>query len=263
LEKGFKQVSANFNQNSKTSIMFYGGNIFQIEESPYSEWVESIPANPWLFGGQLKPITSLFPDSLSHKKIQTDYAYTIYLDKAYLVDIKIILEKFIGNVVEKHTGMKLIEQINELQRNKIPNHDNVTQIRESVDEFLKSARSSYGKAKIEVRTASVYDSNKFFELDPFCIVYVDGIYAGETRIARNTARPSWFETFTTRYINIESTIQFCIYETNRVTGKHLIGCGSTNVKNIIDKGLEGIPSTENTYRDNWLEVTIWWIPESN
>jgi hypothetical protein len=260
---GTEHVSEEFKENSRIIKKHYGGNVFEDIDNNYQAWVKSLIGEPWLFGGYLRPISYLFPDSLSHKKIQSDIASIVYFDKAYLVDIKNILNFYIEKVIEKEIGQKLIHSINELQKERVPNHDNVTQIKSYVDDYLKTARNSYGSAKIQVRHAIVRDSNVFFKLDPYCVVYADNRYIGQTGTARSTSSPHWDQTFIAKYININSQLTFCIWDANRAWDNKQIGCGSTTVQKIIDKNLEGIPNTENSYRDYSLELSIWWIPNSD
>lgn len=216
---------------------------------------------PWLFGGHLNPISNLFPKSLEHKKTETDFAMIVYLDKAYLADVKSLLNHYIGKVIEKEPGEKLLQRVTDLQRDEVPKHNDVIQVKTYIDDYLKTARNTHGSAKIEVRRASVRDSNIIYKLDPYCIIYADNREIGRTGTARSTSSPNWYQTFIAKYINIQSQITFCIWDANQAWSDKMIGCGSTTVQNIIDKNLEGKPNTENSYKDYSLEVTIWWIPD--
>lgn len=261
-ESSSKYVSEQFVQNSNIIMRKYGGQVFEYNDN-YKKWVESIPEHPWLFNGYLRPISDAFPESLAHKKKQVNFATIVYLDKAYLTDIKNALGLYIETVIEKETGKQLIKRITELLKEKIPNHDNVTQIKSDVDEYLKTSRNSYGYAKIEVRTAYVRDSNVIFKLDPYCRVYAENREFARTSTARSTQYPKWFQTFITPYINIQTPIRLCVWDKNQNWDDKQIGCGSTTVQEIIDKKLEGKPSTQNSFKDYWLEATVWWIPKPN
>ena len=68
--------------------------------SEIGAWIDTVPENPWVFGGQLKPISAFFKDPI--KKDDMDTAIREYLNSTWLESLKIRIEKEKDDFVNKN-----------------------------------------------------------------------------------------------------------------------------------------------------------------
>jgi hypothetical protein len=88
------KVSELFKQNSQHSERYFGGMANLFVEDGYKTWWPTVAGNPWLFSGQLRPITDLFPNG--SKRDELIRARDIYVERNYLKELHRILFSFIG-----------------------------------------------------------------------------------------------------------------------------------------------------------------------
>ena len=61
---------------------YYGGFTNLLDKAGMKEWMPTVIGNPWLFRGNLIPISDLILDDMKKKEMKV--AVQVHLDKAYL-----------------------------------------------------------------------------------------------------------------------------------------------------------------------------------
>jgi hypothetical protein len=141
------KVSDEFIKSSHTHEAFYGGNtnLLSSQVPNFTQWISSVPKNPWLYEGQLAPLTNLIP--AGPKRDAIALATTITLDKAYLTDLSRSLELLLNTFYMKNTAPErtqstnYLNQVNALKSQPIPNHSQVTSLGQVVDAFIIAERN--------------------------------------------------------------------------------------------------------------------------
>ncbi|XP_064650343.1 perivitellin-2 67 kDa subunit-like [Lineus longissimus] len=113
------RVDSTFSSKTTVTIRYYGGH----HNPSYNVWYTSVKNNPWLFGGQLAPITNLISDA--GKKAAMMKAVTVHMDKAFLRDIQSDIYTMLAKVSD--AGLKGVLQaklaeIVTLLRSTVPNN---------------------------------------------------------------------------------------------------------------------------------------------
>jgi hypothetical protein len=135
-----KKVSEEFVKNTQTDASYYGGKSNLMKAGGWADWWETVPRDPWLFGGNLKPIENLINGT---KKAQVSEAVRIKLDKAFLNDMKnslILFSKYAKVSVENELNM-----IEKVLVNSIPSHDEVMKVKGIVDSFVAKENAELDK----------------------------------------------------------------------------------------------------------------------
>ena len=111
--------STSFQQATHTSSHYYGGRPGALLEPNFSDqqfnqWSATVLEDPWLFGGQLKPIESLITDE--HLREQVKQAIFVRRSSAYLTDMKqsltlISRSTFVSDRVNLNQQLHHIEEL--------------------------------------------------------------------------------------------------------------------------------------------------------
>jgi hypothetical protein len=141
------KVSDEFIKSSHTHEAFYGGNtnLLSSQVPNFTQWIASVPKNPWLYSGQLAPLTNLIP--AGPKRDAIALATNITLDKAYLTDLSRSLELLLNTFYMKNTAPEsaqttnYLNQVNALKSSPIPNHSQVASLGQVVDAFIITERN--------------------------------------------------------------------------------------------------------------------------
>ncbi|CAG2172914.1 unnamed protein product, partial [Oppiella nova] len=137
-----KNVTQEFKQNSEVFTAFYGGKANLLKDNnSWAQWWETVPRDPWLFGGNLKPIDNLIEGA---KKPQVAEAVRVKLDKSFLEETKqelILFKKFSPVSVDSY-----VASIDKLLTQSIPTHDDVKAVKQSVADFLAKETAKLDKA---------------------------------------------------------------------------------------------------------------------
>ncbi|KAK0060711.1 perivitellin-2 67 kDa subunit [Biomphalaria pfeifferi] len=77
-------VDESFKSSTTQTVRYYGGNTNLLTKSGISEWQPTVSKDPWLFSGELKPLSGLISDSnkrSSMEKAVENYVLRYYLDE--------------------------------------------------------------------------------------------------------------------------------------------------------------------------------------
>ncbi|XP_054155501.1 perivitellin-2 67 kDa subunit-like [Oppia nitens] len=158
--KDVQNVSRQFAQSAEVMTAFYGGKANLMREgNNWPEWWDSVPRDPWLFGGSLKPITNLVSGP---KKTQVTEAVRVKLDKALLEDLRGSLTLF-----HKYTAVPVTEELTALDAvigRQSPVHTDVKNIKQAVADFLTRETAKLNKQylkTLEDRIQSLQDIELF------------------------------------------------------------------------------------------------------
>ncbi|KAI8794351.1 perivitellin-2 67 kDa subunit [Biomphalaria glabrata] len=84
-----QRVDQNFTNASTHIVRYYGGNTNLLAQNGVSEWQTTVDLDPWLFSGELKPISDLISDET--KKQSMERAVENYVLKSYLGELERIV----------------------------------------------------------------------------------------------------------------------------------------------------------------------------
>ncbi|KAK0049078.1 perivitellin-2 67 kDa subunit [Biomphalaria pfeifferi] len=79
-------IDEHFTSSSTQTVRYYGGNTNLLTQNRIEEWQNTVDNDPWLFSGDLKPISSLITDE--RKKSSLDKAVENYVLKTYLSEME-------------------------------------------------------------------------------------------------------------------------------------------------------------------------------
>ncbi|KAK0060712.1 perivitellin-2 67 kDa subunit [Biomphalaria pfeifferi] len=95
-------VDQAFSSSTTQTVRYYGGNTNLLTKSGISEWQPTVQKDPWLFSGELKPLSDLITDDV--KRISMEKAVENYVLKSYLEELERLLAhakvKFKDNELE-------------------------------------------------------------------------------------------------------------------------------------------------------------------
>lgn len=136
-EKKTSSVSQSFEDLSKKTIKYYGGDTNLLRASSVDEWQPTVDKDPWLYSGQLKPISDLITDET--KKASMEKAVENHVTKNYLYE----LERLISTARAKSDDVVIGElqaKVNDLRKVKLLGEKEVDRLKEEIeDEFLVPA----------------------------------------------------------------------------------------------------------------------------
>nr|KAG5689244.1 hypothetical protein BaRGS_006364 [Batillaria attramentaria] len=88
-DRNVATVDEKFEKLTTKSIRYYGGNANLLSSQGLQQWQPTIPAHPWLFSGQLTPISVLIEDDA--KRASMEEAVTNHMLHAYLDELSRLL----------------------------------------------------------------------------------------------------------------------------------------------------------------------------
>lgn len=94
------KVDGKFRSSSKETMRYYGGFSNLLDSGGIKEWMPTVTGNPWLFRGNLGPISDFIKDA--GKKKEMDVAVRVHLDKAYLTMLKHAIQSVVA--AHGHSG---------------------------------------------------------------------------------------------------------------------------------------------------------------
>ncbi|KAK0060710.1 perivitellin-2 67 kDa subunit [Biomphalaria pfeifferi] len=77
-------VDESFTRSTTQTVRYYGGNTNLLTQNGISEWQPTVSKDPWLFSGELKPLSGLISDSNKRsymEKAVENYVLRYYLDE--------------------------------------------------------------------------------------------------------------------------------------------------------------------------------------
>lgn len=90
-----KSSDERFSKHEAHTEKYYGGQANLFNTDGYKTWWPTIASNPWLHSGTLVPITDLINDS--EKKQELEKAFQVYMERAYLTELKETYAAFLAN----------------------------------------------------------------------------------------------------------------------------------------------------------------------
>ncbi|CAH1781035.1 unnamed protein product [Owenia fusiformis] len=91
------QIDAKFTENTNITRRYFGGSGVLTDPKFYEKWVPTVHTNPWMFAGQLQPLSVLFPQA---KVAGMDRAIQVSLNKAGLNEMKAAINAYITDLQE-------------------------------------------------------------------------------------------------------------------------------------------------------------------
>ncbi|CAG0896999.1 unnamed protein product [Darwinula stevensoni] len=88
--QGKTNIDERFKELTTKTIRYYGGNTNLLSSSGINDWQPTVAANPWLFAGDLAPISILIQDP--KKRASMDQAVTNYILRSYLAELSRIVQ---------------------------------------------------------------------------------------------------------------------------------------------------------------------------
>ncbi|CAG2179979.1 unnamed protein product, partial [Oppiella nova] len=136
------KITESFKSQSELTEFYYGGIANLLKPASWKDWWDSVSGNPWLFKGQLEPITKLIPDG--PKNVAITKAIEIYLDKAYLNDILRSAYSFISKAkIGADQVLTYVTRTQELLAQVIPDHRLVGELGSQVKEYIETPEWFY------------------------------------------------------------------------------------------------------------------------
>ncbi|XP_075265079.1 perivitellin-2 67 kDa subunit-like [Convolutriloba macropyga] len=129
-------TSQNFLDETSISTRYHGGDVTQVDKSNFGAWQKSIPYNPWLYSGNLIPISELISDE--DRKYSMEKAFEAHGLKNYLQELKdqilSINEKY--QMVDTTLINSLLDSTEELMSKMLPNETEVEQLSSLINYHL-------------------------------------------------------------------------------------------------------------------------------
>ncbi|CAG0903510.1 unnamed protein product [Darwinula stevensoni] len=129
------QVDETFEQMTTKAIRYYGGDTNLLSHSALQDWQPTVSGNPWLFSGELAPISSLIQDA--NKRASMELAVTNHLLLAYLTELARIVYALRSRYTTFHVLDSLISRIQTLQSTRTLNKLEVEKLDEEIAEQTK------------------------------------------------------------------------------------------------------------------------------
>lgn len=131
-----KKVDTKFTASSNQIIRYYGGNTNLLAAGGIAKWQPTVAKNPWVFSGQLVPLSDLIADS--SKKESMKKATQIYVDLAYL-DSLIELLHWASNKYSSSAQQisNYLQQVKALKDAKAKDHQAVIKLGNKIEEELE------------------------------------------------------------------------------------------------------------------------------
>ncbi|XP_059142063.1 perivitellin-2 67 kDa subunit-like [Physella acuta] len=82
---GSTTVDQRFESSTTQTVKYYGGDTNLLTQSGFQRWQPSVDLDPWLFSGQLKPISDLISDETKRTSMET--AVRNYVLRSYLNEL--------------------------------------------------------------------------------------------------------------------------------------------------------------------------------
>ncbi|CAH1781036.1 unnamed protein product [Owenia fusiformis] len=89
------RVDARFRNRTSVTQRYFGGQGNLLDRQFYSKWVPTIATNPWLFAGDLKPLSLMFPQA---KAAGMNRATQVALNKARVNEMKTAINAYIEDL---------------------------------------------------------------------------------------------------------------------------------------------------------------------
>ena len=125
-----RDIEERFEQNTKGSIMFYPEKLF----NTFADWSTRVARNPWLFSGNLKPISDLISNPTKRSNMETaikQYRFGAFLDE---------LLREINSLKILHSGSGWLKRLEE-KRDKLHKKLNKFKIKEDqIEELAKDIK---------------------------------------------------------------------------------------------------------------------------
>lgn len=111
-----------FEQSTTTNYYYYGGKANLIDAmklAKFSDWWDSVPSDPWLFGGRIRPIEDLVEQAATKQQVKR--AVEVKLLKAYLQELRytVFLVKRDAAATEIQSIDKLLGNAKSLTRTQV------------------------------------------------------------------------------------------------------------------------------------------------
>lgn len=151
----------NFNEFTRTSHYYYGGQtnlVGKFNAEQFAQWSASVPKDPWLFGGRLKPIENLITDETVKAQVKT--AVYVKKTRAYLEELKQTL-MLISKVVAQ--TQPEVTRISELMAQSVPKEADVHEVAQHVEQLLAEAQAVKDRAYLQ-RYAAQLNQLQHYEL---------------------------------------------------------------------------------------------------
>nr|KAG5689273.1 hypothetical protein BaRGS_005281 [Batillaria attramentaria] len=107
-------IDEQFEKLTTKAVRYYGGNANLLSSQGLQQWQPTIPAHPWLFSGQLTPISALIKDDA--KRASMEEAVTNHILHAYLDELSRLLYGHLSSFPSLST---LLSRVKDFQRKRI------------------------------------------------------------------------------------------------------------------------------------------------
>uniref|UniRef100_A0A2C9M066 MACPF domain-containing protein n=1 Tax=Biomphalaria glabrata TaxID=6526 RepID=A0A2C9M066_BIOGL len=126
-------IDEHFTNSSTQTVRYYGGNTNLLTQNGIEEWQNTVDNDPWLFSGELKPISSLITDE--RKKSSLDKAVENYVLQTYLSE----MERLVTSAMAKFKDPilnNLLTQIIQLKTLKVLTYGDVDTLSNDIQSQL-------------------------------------------------------------------------------------------------------------------------------
>lgn len=147
VDQSKNQKSQSFNSQTRTNHYYYGGKtnlVTEMSAEQFTQWSESVPRDPWLFGGRVKPVENLISDP--SLKAQVKIAVQVKLAKAYLQELKQSLMLISRQIPQTSSEQS---SINQLLTQTIPDEAQVKAIAAKVQSLVADAQAIKDRAFLQ------------------------------------------------------------------------------------------------------------------
>ncbi|KAK7003424.1 perivitellin-2 67 kDa subunit [Biomphalaria glabrata] len=126
-------IDEHFTNSSTQTVRYYGGNTNLLTQNGIEEWQNTVDNDPWLFSGELKPISSLITDE--RKKSSLAKAVENYVLQTYLSE----MERLVTSAMAKFKDSilnNLLTQIIQLKTLKVLTYGDVDTLSNDIQSQL-------------------------------------------------------------------------------------------------------------------------------
>lgn len=159
INKQYLDSKAKFDVSTSTSDYYYGGQTdlaVVLNKEQFAKWWESVPSDPWLFGGRVKPIEYLIESENVKKEMKK--AVYVKLANAYLQEAKDSLKL-------TRSGDNELKEIEELSNQVVPNEEKVKELKKKVDQLISADHQRKIRTNLN---AYLEQLDKVLEYELFC-----------------------------------------------------------------------------------------------